>query len=89
MNRVRTAIPAFMLLASLLLLLPRGLQAQEKSGSAQGKPEKPPVVKSEKEPSKTPTLSREDREVVQNLNLLEMMDLLKDMDTLAQTEDKK
>jgi len=89
MNRLRSAIPAFLLPVLLLLSWPAVVRAEEKPAGAHPEKKRSAERTQEKKPNKVSSLSKEDREVVKNLDLLEMMTMLKDMDVLAQTEDKK
>ncbi len=89
MIRLRSAIPALLLPVLLLLSWPAGVRAEEKPADVHGAKEKSAGKTPEKKPNKVSSLSKEDREVVKNLDLLEMMALLKDMDVLTETEDKK
>lgn len=89
MNRVRAALSAFLLLVSLLLFLPARSWAQEKPAGGRKKTGKASVEKAERKGAPAPALTKEDRAIVQNLDLLEKMALLQDMDVLASTEEKK
>jgi hypothetical protein len=89
MTPLRTLVPALFLTVSLSLVLPVPLWAQEKDVKTPPKETSTPVKKEATKKVQSPALSREDRAVVRNLDLLQMMTLLKDLNVLAPTEEKK
>jgi hypothetical protein len=86
------SLAALLLLTSLTLLNPRVLSAEERSG-ATTKENSEKMIRPEKKEKNTQAdatpMTREDREIVKNLDLLEMMTLLQDMDVVAASMEEK
>jgi hypothetical protein len=87
------SLAALLLLVSLTLLLPPALSAEDRAG-ATTKENSEKMTRPEQKGKNAKTsaipMTREDREVVKNLDLLERMNLLQDMDVItASMEEKK
>ncbi len=86
------SLAALLLLTSLTLLRPPVLSAEERAGAAT-KENSEKMTRPEKKEKNTQAavtpMTREDREVVKNLDLLEMMTLLQDMDVVAASMEEK
>jgi hypothetical protein len=87
------SLAVLLLLASLTFLFPPLLSAEDRSGAATKENSEKmtgPEPKEKNSQAAAAPLTGEDREVVKNLDLLEMMTLLQDMDVVtASMEDKK